>query len=225
MPARASGPAGDLVGHRLELRVVAHAGAAAGRAQLDQHGQRQALFAEVGAQVGGIGRRIDDAEIGEVRILAQDAGDDGHVGAAHQLVGHQHAADAVVVRGLHLGRVRQRDTPGAAVDLALEQGRAHGGLAVRRQLDAVGFHEALHPLQVVAHAGFVQHGGRQADVLGQQIPAQVRHAGGGTGSREGAEAFAVHVQGLRGRRRCSWRWRVLVGSLGKYLREIRFSLS
>ena len=49
------GPAGDLVGHRLELRVVAHAGSAAGRAQLDQHGQRQALFAEVGAQVGGIG--------------------------------------------------------------------------------------------------------------------------------------------------------------------------
>ncbi|MCY1450151.1 hypothetical protein D9M71_669340 [compost metagenome] len=100
----------------------------------------------------------------------------------------------MLIRGQHLRRGGQRDAPRAVVDLALEQGGAHRGLAVRCQLDVVRLHELLHPLQVVAHAGFVQHRHGQADIFVQQVPVQRGHTGRRTGLGERAQAFAVHIQ-------------------------------
>ena len=48
----------------------------------------------------------------------------------------------------------------------------HRRLAVRRELDAVGSDEALHPVGVVLQAVLVQDGCGKAEVLVQEVPAK-----------------------------------------------------
>src|SRR5471032_1645508 len=67
---------------------------------------------------------------------------------AHQLVGHQHPTNTPGIRGAGLHGVGQGDTPGALLDLPLEQRRHHAGLAVGRQLRAAVADECLHPADV-----------------------------------------------------------------------------
>ena len=90
---------------------------------------------------------------------------------AEELIRHEHAAHAVGMGHACLLGGCQGDAPGARIDLLAEQAGRHGRLAVGRELGAVGVHKALHPGQVVRQARLREHGGRQAQILAQQIPA------------------------------------------------------
>ncbi len=157
------------------MRGIAHAGAPALDAQLEQHLQALAAGEKEAAELVDQLGRIDQAEEFEIGI-AQQVGDDLHIAPPHQLVGHQHAPDPVRMGGGGLLRGGQRDTPGAGLELPGEQLGRHRGLAVRCELHAVFVHEPAHPGEVMGQPAFVQHGGRQAQLLFQQPP-----AGGGLG--------------------------------------------
>ena len=162
-----------------------------------------AATAEERAQRIGIGRRVDQAAELEPRV-GQQARDNGHVGAVDQLVGHQHPAHAVAVRIAHLRRGRQGDAPGAGLQLHREQLRAHGGLAVRGQLDPVGGHEPPHPVQVVGHGRIAQHRHRQADLAGEDAPAGRAHAGGVEHRIGRAQPLAGQLPGCRMKQIIVW---------------------
>lgn len=164
-----------------------------------------------------VGRRIDNAAKAEIRVLGLDAGDQRHVAAPHQLVGHQDAAHTVAVGGIHLRGCCQCDAPGAVLQLPMEQGRAHGGLAMGRQLHPIAGHEGLHPAQVVLDAAFAQHGHRQAHLVVKNAPLQVLELGQSASVRCGTQALGVEVQVILGKEGCSghrrswsrpdsWRW-------------------
>ncbi|MNL24221.1 hypothetical protein D3C87_1456460 [compost metagenome] len=104
-------------------------------------------------------------------MVGQQQLDAREVFVAHDLVGDQRAARA----GGHAhGQLRdggKGQAPGASIELALEQLRRHGGLAVRRQVDAPFAHARLHPLEVVFERLALEHGQRQRQVAGQHVPA------------------------------------------------------
>ena len=95
---------------------------------------------------------------------------------------------------LDLGSGGQGDAPGAVFQLPVEQRRAHGGLAMGRQLHAIGLDEPAHPGQVVFDAALAQHGDRQADVVGEDVPAVCLHVLHQGSVRGVAEALAVGVE-------------------------------
>ncbi|MDT4835165.1 hypothetical protein FQZ97_688210 [compost metagenome] len=149
--ARASAVDADLE-HHLE----GHAGRIALRPVFDQRQLRD---------------RIDQEHHTQVRMVGQQQLDAREVFVAHDLVGDQRAARA---SGHAHGQLRdggKGQAPGAGVELALEQLRRHGGLAVRRQVDAPFAHARLHPRQVVFERLALEHGQRQWQVAGQHIPA------------------------------------------------------
>ncbi|MNT52414.1 hypothetical protein D3C72_1894390 [compost metagenome] len=67
----------------------------------------------------------------------------------------------------------QGDAPGTFLQLPRKQLGRHGGLAMGRQLHAIFTHEAAHPREVVRKTFLIEHSGRQAEVLGQQVPAHL----------------------------------------------------
>ena len=138
----------------------------------------------------GVGGRVDQAAELEARV-GEQRGDDRHVRRVDQLVGHQHPSHPVPVRIAYLRRGRQGDAPGAGLQLHREQLRAHGGLAVRGQLDPVGVHEPAHPVQVVGQGRVAQHRHRQADVAFEDAPA-------GRGDFPGVEHRLASAQALAG---------------------------
>jgi len=116
-------------------------------------------------------QRVDQEHDAQLGVPAQQHLDAGQVFVAHHLVGDERAARA----GRHAHR-QLRDggegqAPGAGVELALEELRRHGGLAVRREVDAPLAHARLHPRQVVLERLALEHGQRQRQVAGQHVPA------------------------------------------------------
>ncbi|MNF90146.1 hypothetical protein D3C84_727000 [compost metagenome] len=146
-------------------------GASAGNAVLDQHADLLLRLGEMTAQGVDIAGGVHQAAEAECRVLLE-AGDDRHIGLADELVGHQETADAMGISRLHLGRRRQGDAPGAMRQLQMEQGRAHGGLAMGGELYAIALDELAHPFQVVLDAALAQHRHGQADLFVQNPPAQ-----------------------------------------------------
>ena len=68
---------------------------------------------------------------------------------AHQLIGHQDAAQPMLPRNQGLMSSGQRDAPRTTRHLKIEKLRRHGGLAVRRQLHSIYGDELLYPFQVL----------------------------------------------------------------------------
>src|SRR6201999_2410844 len=81
-------------------------------------------------------------------------------------------AHTMLISNLRLLSSCQRDAPGAALQLHIEQFWSHGCFAVRGQSRAIGICEALHPIEVVSQLLFVQNCRRQGEVFMQQIPAK-----------------------------------------------------
>ena len=63
------------------------------------------------------------------------------------------------------------DTPGAVLELALEELRAHGRLAMRRNDGARARQETAHPVAIMRQRPLAEYGKRQREVLSQQVPA------------------------------------------------------
>ena len=149
------------------------------------------LRGEEGGELVGLGGGIDEAVELEGGI-AEQARDDGHVGLADELVGHEDAAYAVLVRDVDLVRSGESDAPGAAVKLEMEELRGHAGFAVRRELDVVSFDEAAHPVLVVEELVAIEDGGGEGEVFAEEVPVE----GGDFDAREVAiEVAEAFVEG------------------------------
>ena len=181
-------PARDGFKDGVLLGVVAHAGAAAFDAEFEKNVERPAgggkELAELIDLIGG----IDETVVGEVGIV-KEAGDDGHVLFADELVGHEDPAHAVLVCDEGLMRGGQGDSPRAAVELHLKKLRGHGGFSVGREADAVLGDEGAHPVAVVQEAILIEDGGGQAEVFKQEVPAALDEFSGRTSAFKRAEAF------------------------------------
>ena len=111
---------------------------------------------------------------------------------AHELVGKDDALEAEFAGNLDLMGRRHGDSPGAVPHLALEQLRAHGGLAMGRD-DRAGFlQEAAHPAAVMGQRALLEHRQRQWQILPQDIPALVADVP----KTEGRDAAGHALHGL-----------------------------
>ena len=166
--------------YRGELLVIAHASTAAHHSNLKQH--LQAGFdpgKECAKPVDLLGR-IYQAIKFESRVL-QHTANDRHVFLADELVRHQHASHTMGIGDLCLGCGCQRNSPGSRPELHFKEPWRHGGLAVRRQMNAIGIDESLHPVEIVLKAILVENGSGQAQILTQKVPAELRDFAGTIG--------------------------------------------
>ena len=115
--------------------------------------------------------RVRQHEELEVRIVRDLIDDVAHGLPADRLVGENDALVAEPAGDLQLRHRRHGDRPGAVADLAVEQLRAHGGLAVGREDRAAFGQERGHPAVVVVEHVRLQHGNGQGQVFAQQVPA------------------------------------------------------
>jgi hypothetical protein len=88
-----------------------------------------------------------------------------------QLIGHQHPRHAKAPADHQLLHRGDGDPPGAVAELAGEQLRRHGGLAVRAQPDVEMLEKASHPATVASERRAFEHRDRERQILAQQIPA------------------------------------------------------
>ena len=114
---------------------------------------------------------VDQHVIGAFRSLRPQTRQAGDFGPANELVGENQALDTHVVAQLELGHGRYRQPPATVVELAGEQLRTHGGLGMRRELDAGALDIVLHHREVVAQRGPFQYGHRHGQIAAQQIQA------------------------------------------------------
>ena len=144
--------------------LVAHAGATAFHTQFQKQVYALPGLSEKLPQLFNVGDGIDYHKKVELRVL-QQAGDDRHIGAADQLVSHDHAAHTKMVSGLYLRRSRQGNAPCAMGKLLMKQRRAHGGFAMRCEFQPIGADKGFHPVKVVLHTSIAEHRYRQAYLL------------------------------------------------------------
>ncbi len=160
-------------GERNGFVVRAAARARALHADLEHHLERHARGIALGPVFNErqLRDRIDQEHDAQVRMVGQQQLDACQVFVAHHLVGDERAARACGHAHGQLRDGREGQAPGAGVELALEQLRRHGGLAMRRQVDAPLAHARLHPREVVLQRLALEHGQRQRQVAGQHVPA------------------------------------------------------
>ena len=185
----------------VHLLVVANARAAAHDSDFKQDIEALVTPTEEGAKLIDLVRRIDEAVVGEFGI-GEQAGNDGHVLAADELVGHENAADSVLPCDEALMRCGKSDSPGAGLELHVKQPRSHRGFAVRRELNAVSAHEFAHPFKIVLELVFVEDGARHCEIFKEEIPSEGRDDLGRLRLIEKAHAFIEGRDG--GKRGRNW---------------------
>ena len=124
---------------RERVVVRAHAGAAAGDADLEQHLERcrATLRRQPGFDAIELRQRIDQEHHTQVRVLRTQRLQCRQLDRLHHLVGDERAPRAGRHADPQLEHVGEGDAPGAGVELAPEQLRRHRRLAVRREVDAL----------------------------------------------------------------------------------------
>lgn len=189
-------PFAQSVKHRQELLAVAHAGSAAVHSHFKQHIQSRSALREVRSKLVDLLGRVNQA-VKLKRRIAQQFDNDRHVLLADELIGHEHAANAVRVGNLRLMRRSQGDAPGARSKLQVKQVWRHGGLSVRSQPDAVRGRELPHPLKIVLQRIFIEHRCGQREILAQQVPVVLRNLLAGNRTFQQSNALIQRVDPAR----------------------------
>lgn len=201
-PGQAQRPrAGHRVGDRRAPGLGAHAGPGTRTGgQLDHDVQRaggarvrQGRVHQLDA-AHGVGV-ADEAEAG---VGVQLGGDPAQGAGVDQLVGQEDPLDAERPRHPYLVRHGQGDAPGAVLDLAVEELRRHGGLAVRREGEAVPGGVRLHELQVVLQALGGQREDGGGETAGEEVAALSGQLGEGQAVGVRREALEAVVDTLLG---------------------------
>ena len=163
----------DRARHFERAGQVAAAGATAADAALQKHVQRardRALSRRLGQHRHPVGG-IDQAVELERRVAPDLVQHEPDGLPTDQLIGQHDALEAEMPAHLHLLHGGHGDRPGPVGELAAEQLRAHGGLAVGRDGGARATQEPGHPAPVMGECRVLQHRHRKRQVLGQQVPA------------------------------------------------------
>jgi hypothetical protein len=143
------------------------------RAQFDQHGDG-ALGPGAREPLVHVQRSrgsVHQAQEVEARIGLELARQPLQPGGLDQLVGHEHPRHAEGPHDPHLADRRRRDPPRARLELAGEELRGHGRLAVRGEQEAALGAPALHEAEVVLERVLLEHHHRQEEVPLEHVPA------------------------------------------------------
>jgi hypothetical protein len=134
-----------------------------------------------------------DVEI-EFGIGVDQRSDTGQMGLADQLIGQHHALDAVVMHHLHLVDGGRRHAPGAVGQLLGKDMRAHGGLAMGGEREAVTGQILSEDRRIVVERTAFEHHLRHGQVFGQQVPALPADLGQRKGRRIGGNALGAAIE-------------------------------